>query len=71
MNFQSIFNAALTTIKGTIFNVKQAEVDVQEDRAVKILSQADHTAIDHAATGDTGDTGDEHHGKNLEAEAPD
>ena len=57
--YQTIY-AGLTTIKDTLFNVKQDkdEVDVQEDRAVKILSQADHTAIDHA-TGDTGeDTGD-------------
>ena len=58
MNFQSIFNAALTTIKGTIFNVQEKD-EGEDDRAVKILSQADHTATDHTATGDTGeDTGD-------------
>lgn len=62
--YQTIY-AGLTTIKDTLFNVKQDkdEVDVQEDRAIKILSQADRTAIDHATgedTGeDTGDTGDD------------
>jgi len=58
--YQTIY-AGLATIKDTLFNVKQdkGEADVQ-DRAVKILSQTDDTAIDHADTGeDTGDTGDD------------